>query len=63
MKRLSFTLMAAAVLAFAGCSKQYDTVVSNGQTGGNNGFNWTGTAPLSAVVNGADFYSSNAVYT
>lgn len=67
MKILTFsTLLAAAVLSFASCNKQYDTEVSDSQTNNNNngggpgsgsgsGFNWTGTAPMSAKINGAVF--------
>jgi len=66
MKTLPFSLiLAAALLAVASCNKQYDTTVSDsqatGSSNGGGGFNWTGTAPMSAKVNGASF-QANEVY-
>jgi hypothetical protein len=72
MKILTFSIiLAAAVLSFASCNKQYDTEVSDSQTNNNNngsgggaggsGFNWTGTAPMSAKVNGVDWTPYGAI--
>lgn len=67
MKILSFTaICATAILSLASCSKQTDVKVSDSSTGGNNntggGFtvNWTGTAPMSAKINGRDFLAISA---
>lgn len=55
------TILAAAVLSLASCNKQYDTEVSDSQNNNNNGggsgsnFNWSGTPPLSAKVDGVPF--------
>lgn len=62
------TILAAAVLSFASCNKQYDTEVSDSQTNGNNNsnggsgsnFNWSGTPPLSAKVDGVPFLAVDA---
>lgn len=62
MKFLSFSIMAAALISLASCSKQTDTKVSDspatnlGPNGG--GANWTGTAPLSAKLNGRTFQAT-----
>ena len=61
MKILTLSaILAAAVLSFASCNKQYDTEVSDSQTNNNGGgsgsnFNWNGTPPLSAKVDGVPF--------
>jgi hypothetical protein len=64
------TILAVAVLSFASCNKQYDTEVSDSQTNNNNngsggaggsGFSWTGTAPMSAKINGIPFLA-NEIY-
>jgi hypothetical protein len=67
MKILSITTVAAAaLLCFSSCSKQYNTTTSDSQTGNNGGgnqgansFNWSGTAPLSAKVNGQPFLATS----
>ena len=62
------TILAAAVLSFASCNKQYDTEVSDSQTGNNNNgsnnpvFNWTGTAPLSVKFNGVPFVADEVEF-
>lgn len=60
MKFLSFAgLLAATVLSLASCSKQYDTKVEEGTTNaGGSGFNWAGTAPMSAKINGTAFLAT-----
>lgn len=76
MKKFTLSLITCvALLSLASCTKQYDTVVSNSQTGNSNagtsgGFNWTGTAPFSAKVNGnafspiqVDFANAGTMYT
>lgn len=64
MKILTLSMiLAAAVLSFASCNKQYNTEVSDSQTNNNNNnssgsgsnFNWGGTPPLSAKVDGVPF--------
>src|SRR5690554_4334214 len=76
MKILTLSAMlAAAVLSFASCNKQYDTEVSDSQTNNSNnnnnggggaggsGFNWTGTAPMSAKINGVAFVPTEVTLT
>jgi hypothetical protein len=63
------TILAAAVLSFASCNKQYDTEVSDSQNNNNGGgssapvFNWTGTAPLSVKFNGIPFVADDISFT
>lgn len=71
MRILTFaTICTAAVLSLTSCSKQYETKVSDDQTGngaggGNSGgsFNWTGTAPMSAKANGIPFLATSTNVT
>jgi hypothetical protein len=76
MKILTISaILAATVLSFASCNKQYDTEVSDSQTNNNNssngngsgsngsGFNWTGAAPMSAKINGVAFVPTEVTLT
>lgn len=62
------TLLAAAILGLASCNKQYNTEVSDSQTGStnnntNSNFNWSGTAPLSVKANGVFFQATTVNVT
>lgn len=54
MKKFTIlSFLAFSILAIASCNKQYNNdIVGNG---GSNDFNWSGTAPFSAVMNGKPF--------
>lgn len=57
------SLMAIASFTFFSCSKQTNTNISDSQTGGNinplSKFDWEGTAPLSAKVDGRAFLATS----
>lgn len=66
MKTLCLSLLlAATALCFTACNKQYnDNIIEPGNSGNNlNSFNWTGTPPLSAKVNGVPFQAVEANLT
>lgn len=74
MKILSIAaLVVAGLMSFSSCNKQYNTQVSdsNDTTNNNNGvggsstggFKWTGTAPMSAKINGVVFVPTAVTLT
>lgn len=59
------TLLFVAAIALASCAKQYDVVVTEntGNSGSGAGnYDWSGTAPLSAVVDGKAFQAITPFY-
>ena len=60
------TLLTVAVLSLTACSKQSDPKISDSQTDnnyGNGGFTWTGTAPMSAKIDGQDFLADQVIFS
>lgn len=65
MKKI-YTLSAAAAIAACSlfsCSKQSDVKVTESEVGGStSGFNWSGTAPMSAKLDGQPFQAATAQF-